>query len=116
MPFPTAAWSTGPLPPGVDGGLIDAAVLQAFGAPDAASRVQSIVVVQGGRIVHEQYHPLDGPDKQYNSFSVAKSFASALIGLLVADGMLSWMRRRGSTSGAVPAIPARRLRCATSCR
>ena len=88
VPFPTAEWSTGPLPAGVDGGLIDAAVLRAFGAPDAASRVQSVVVVHGGRIVYEQYHPLDGPDKQYNSFSVAKSFASALIGLLVADGML----------------------------
>jgi CubicO group peptidase (beta-lactamase class C family) len=53
---------------------IDAAVDTAFGAADAAARVRSIVVVNGGRIVYERYHPLDGPDTVFPSFSVAKSF------------------------------------------
>ncbi len=88
VPFPTDAWSMAPLPAGIDGSIIDAAVDRAFGAPDAVNRVQSLVVVQGGRIVYERYHPLDGPGKQYDSFSVAKSFTSALIGLLISDGLL----------------------------
>lgn len=89
VPFPTAEWPTGELLPTVDRGAIDAAVDTAFGAPDAAARVHSIVVVQGGRIVYERYHPLDGPDSVFPSFSVAKSFTSALIGLLISDGELT---------------------------
>ena len=89
VPFPTADWPTGPLPAGVDGAAIDAAVAAAFGAPDAQARVRSIVVVQGGKIVYERYHPLDGPDQVMSSYSVAKSFTSAIVGLLVADGTLS---------------------------
>ena len=89
VPYPTAHWPIGELPATVDRAAIDAAVDTAFGAPDAAARVRSIVVVNGGRIVYERYHPLDGPDTVFPSFSVAKSFTSALIGLLVSDGMLS---------------------------
>lgn len=88
VPFPTETWATGPLPAGVDQAVLDRAVERAFGPPDATERVQSIVVVHGGRIVYERYHPLDGPEQVYDSFSVAKSFTSALIGLLVADGLL----------------------------
>ena len=68
---------------------MDAAVTTAFGAADATARVQSVVVVHGGRVVYERYHPLDGPDTVFPSFSVAKSFTSALIGLLVGDGELA---------------------------
>jgi CubicO group peptidase (beta-lactamase class C family) len=89
VPFPGAEWPTGELPAAVDRGAVDAAVEAAFGAPDADARVQSIVIVHGGRIVYERYHPLDGPDVVYPSFSVAKSFTSALIGLLVSDGALA---------------------------
>jgi CubicO group peptidase (beta-lactamase class C family) len=87
--FPGTEWATGELPAGVESAAIDAAVETAFGAPDAAARVRSLVVVQGGRIVHERYHPLDGPDTIMASYSVAKSFASALIGMLVGDGLLT---------------------------
>jgi CubicO group peptidase (beta-lactamase class C family) len=89
VPYPTADWPVGELPASVDRAAIDAAVDTAFGAADAAARVRSIVVVNGGRIVYERYHPLDGPDTVFSSFSVAKSFTSALIGLLVSDGRLS---------------------------
>jgi CubicO group peptidase (beta-lactamase class C family) len=102
VPFPTTEWPIGELPARVDRESIDRAVDVAFGADDAASRVQSIVVVHGGRIVYERYHPLDGPDTVFPSFSVAKSMTSALIGLLVADDRLTldehpdlpeWQRR-----------------------
>ena len=89
VPFPTDEWPTGRLPRRIDRTTLDRAVDAAFGAADATSRVQSIVVVHGGRIVYERYHPLDGPDETYPSFSVAKSITSALIGLLVHDGTLS---------------------------
>ena len=89
VPFPTVDWPTGELPAGVDRAAIDAAVDVAFGADDAEARVRSVVVVEGGTIVYERYHPLDGPDVVNSSFSVAKSITSALIGLLVADGTLS---------------------------
>ncbi len=89
VPFPTAEWPVGELPAGVNRDAIDAAVDRAFGAPDAEARVRSIVVVSGGQIVYERYHPLDGPDMIYDSFSVAKSFTSALIGMLVTDGQLA---------------------------
>jgi CubicO group peptidase (beta-lactamase class C family) len=89
VPFPTTDWPLGELPAGVDRAAIDAAVDVAFGAPDAQARVRSVVIVQGGRIVYERYHPLDGPDVVFDSFSVAKSFTSALVGLLVADGSLT---------------------------
>jgi CubicO group peptidase (beta-lactamase class C family) len=79
----------GDLPAGVDRAVIDAAVDAAFGAPDNEARVRSVVIVQGGRIVYERYHPLDGADVVYPSFSVAKSFTSALIGMLVDDGLLA---------------------------
>jgi CubicO group peptidase (beta-lactamase class C family) len=89
VPFPTREWPVGELPPRIDRATLDRAVDAAFGAADATSRVQSIVVVQGGRIVYERYHPLDGPDEIYPSFSMAKSMTSALIGLLVSDGTLT---------------------------
>lgn len=89
VPFPTRSWPTDVLPSGVDATAIEAAVDLAFGAPDAEARVRSVVIVHAGRIVYERYHPLDGPDVAYSSFSVAKSYTSALIGLLVADGTLA---------------------------
>ena len=86
--FPGSEWATAPFPAGVDQAAVDAAVDTAFGAPDASARVRSIVVVEGGRIVYERYHPLDSADTIMDSYSVAKSFTSSLIGLLVGDGEL----------------------------
>ena len=89
VPFPSDEWAAGELPAGVDRVAIDAAVDTAFGAADAEARVRSVVVVAGGEIVYERYHPRDGPDVVYSSYSVAKSFTSALIGMLVGDGELA---------------------------
>jgi CubicO group peptidase (beta-lactamase class C family) len=86
--FPGGEWQTAPLPAAVDGAALDAAVDVAFGGPDNEARVQSIVIVQGGRIIYERYHPLDGPGTVMDSFSVSKSITSAAIGLLVGDGLL----------------------------
>jgi CubicO group peptidase (beta-lactamase class C family) len=88
VPYPSRKWPSGPLPKGVDEQALDAAVETAFGAPDAETRVASVAVIDGGKLVYERYHPLDGPKEVFPSWSMAKSFASALIGLLVTDGRL----------------------------
>ena len=89
VPFPAADWPAGPLPAGVDQAAIDAAVATAFGPANAGGRVQSVVVVHGGQLVYERYHPRDGPDQVMSSYSVAKSFTSAIVGMLIGDGTLS---------------------------
>ncbi len=86
--FPDDEWAIGELPAGTDRAVLDAAVEIAFGAPDSLARVRSIVVVHGGKIAYERYHPLDSVTTPMQSYSVAKSFTSAAIGLLVGDGLL----------------------------
>ena len=88
MPYPTLDWPVAELPNGVDAAALDAAVATAFGADDADARVRSLVVVKRGEIVYERYHPLDSADQATSSFSVAKSFTSAIIGMLIGDGRL----------------------------
>jgi CubicO group peptidase (beta-lactamase class C family) len=88
VPWPTVTWATALLPGGVDRDLIDRTVASAFGAPDAAARLRSVVVVHRGAIVYERYHPLDPPDTVFESWSVAKSVTATLTGMLVDDGLL----------------------------
>lgn len=88
VPWPTGEWTTAPVPDGVDVAAIDAAVATSFGADDNPARMRALLVVDHGSIVYERYHPLDGPDTVFESFSVAKSVTSALIGMLVDDGRL----------------------------
>lgn len=54
----------------------------------AARSVTALVVLHEGRIVHESYHLGTGPEDRRISWSVAKSFLSALLGTLVADGTI----------------------------
>jgi CubicO group peptidase (beta-lactamase class C family) len=86
--WPTSEWPIADPPAGIDTGLVDVVADAAFGAPDAAARLRSILVVHGGAIVYERYHPLDGPDTVFESYSVAKSVTAALTGMLVDDGVL----------------------------
>jgi CubicO group peptidase (beta-lactamase class C family) len=84
---------------------IDAAVTEAFGGPGNPARVRSLLVVKGGKLVYEAYHPLDGPDSVMPSWSIAKSFTSALIGLLVGDGKLDVNARAPVKAWADPSDP-----------
>ena len=89
VPFPTSEWSRNSLPDGVDQAQLDKVVDAAMGVPGARSGVRSVVVVHGGSIVYERAHSSVGPRTVFSSFSVAKSFTSAIIGMLVADGLLA---------------------------
>ena len=52
-------WKSGPLPQGVNKKDIDALVETAMGSPDNQTRVRSVLIVVGGKIVYERYHPLE---------------------------------------------------------
>lgn len=46
----------------------------------------ALLVLHDGAVVHEQYRLTGGPDVQWMSMSVAKSFISALVGIAVEQG------------------------------
>src|SRR5262249_29064893 len=52
-------------------------------------KTHALVVIWRGRLVHERYGPGHGPDSTLLSWSVAKSFLHALVGILVRDGKLA---------------------------
>ena len=53
-----------------------------------ARAVTSVVVLKNGALVHESYHLGTGPGDLRISWSVAKSFISALIGVLLDQGVI----------------------------
>jgi len=55
----------------------------------AARDVTAMVVLKDGRIVHESYHLGTGPDDLRISWSVAKSFLSALFGVVLEEGAIA---------------------------
>lgn len=86
--WPTEEWPTGDIPEGVDAGEVQDAIDTAFGELSSDDKsIDSIIVVQGGKLVVEAYNDW-GPDEPHNSWSMAKSINSALIGILVGQGKL----------------------------
>ena len=69
---------------GIDAAALDQARQYAFGDP--SFNTQGVVVVRHGAIVSEWYAPGAGRDSWAASWSVSKSFASAMIGIAIADG------------------------------
>lgn len=51
--------------------------------------VTSLIVLKDGQMVHESYYLGTGPDDLRISWSVAKSFLSVLVGLLLEDGTIA---------------------------
>ena len=82
---------TGPisLQAGVDAAALQAASDWAFDRESPHQVTLSLLVVHGGKIVHERY--VEGVDMttRTRTWSTAKSIASTLIGMLVNDGKLS---------------------------
>ncbi|MDZ4136442.1 MAG: serine hydrolase, partial [Paracoccaceae bacterium] len=72
-----------PLPQGQTAALpalVDAWIVQ--------RSVTALVVLKDGRIVHESYHQGTRPEDLRMSWSVAKSFLSALLGIVMAEGAI----------------------------
>ena len=51
--------------------------------------VSSLLVLEGGQMVHESYHLGTGPEDRRISWSMAKSFLSALFGIIEAEGAIT---------------------------
>jgi CubicO group peptidase (beta-lactamase class C family) len=88
VPFPTTEWPVGSLPAGVSKASLDRAIERAFGSRFNPGTVRSLVVVHGGKIVYERYKAPDSATTNYASFSVAKSFTSAMVGVAFGDGLI----------------------------
>jgi CubicO group peptidase (beta-lactamase class C family) len=79
-----------PLPAGIDREELARAVELAFtGEKYQPSHTIGVVVVHRGRIIAERYAPGWGIHVQNRSFSSAKSVTSALVGILVGQGLLA---------------------------
>lgn len=91
VPWPTTDWPTGPIPDGVDAVEVQRTIDEAFGPsnPTKGPKFDGLVVVSGGKIVAERYNPGFGDASTiHQSWSMAKSFTSALVGILVRQGRL----------------------------
>lgn len=86
--FDGADWSVADPPDSFDVDRIDSLVTELLGSAEQRG-VRGVVVVYDDEIVYERYHPTDDQNSIMASFSVAKSFVSTLIGLLIEDGLLS---------------------------
>ena len=96
VPWPSDVWPTGSPPPGVD---LDPHLAAAFDETGPLATSFAVVVVYGGRLVAERYGGaiphLDRPDEPVDadtpllSWSMAKSFLHALVGILVGEGRLA---------------------------
>jgi CubicO group peptidase (beta-lactamase class C family) len=74
----------------VDTAALEAVLDDAFSEPaDApARRTRAVVIVHRGRIIAERYADGFGPHTRFTGWSMTKSVTSALVGVLVARGML----------------------------
>jgi CubicO group peptidase (beta-lactamase class C family) len=93
VPWPTTAWPQGAPPPGLAATRFAALMDQAFAAKATPTlgETHALVIVQGGKIVHERYGEGFGPDQTYPSWSKAKSITHALVGIAVGDGKIDVM-------------------------
>ncbi len=78
-----------PLPADVDTAALRAASDWAFDRASPEQVTLSLLVVHGGRIIHERYAPGVGVATRTRTWSTAKSIAVTLIGMLVDQGRLA---------------------------
>jgi CubicO group peptidase (beta-lactamase class C family) len=84
--WPTAGWRTAaPDQQGMDPAVLDH--LDTI-VPDSYPQVRSVLVVRHGYLVVERYWRGVAADDGHNSFSVTKSFVSALVGIALRDKQL----------------------------
>jgi CubicO group peptidase (beta-lactamase class C family) len=93
VPWPTEAWPQGETPAALGKTRFAALVDEAFAAKSTPrlGETHALVIVQGGRMVHEQYGEGFGPDQTYPSWSKAKSITHALVGIATGDGKIDVM-------------------------
>lgn len=90
LPWPDGDGEPSGPPPALDAGAVSAAVAEAFAERDPAhpKRTRAVLVVYRGRIVGERYAEGVTKDTRLLSWSMAKSFTNAMIGVLVGRGAI----------------------------
>jgi len=78
------------MPEGVDRAALDAAMADAFGqkAP-GLGETREVVIISGGKLVHEQYGAGYNADMKLVSWSMAKSITQALVGIASKQGKVN---------------------------
>ncbi len=91
VPWPTARWTEGPLPAGVDEPALAGAVDALFAAqgPSGVPNTRALLLVHDGRLVLERYADGFGRDSRFLSWSMAKTVTQAAVGVLVGEGRLA---------------------------
>ena len=77
------------LPPGVNATALQSASDWAFNRESREQVTLSLLVVHGGKIVHERYAPGVDMSTRTRTWSTAKSIAATLIGMLVDQGKMA---------------------------
>jgi len=110
--WPTAGWRTAaPDERGMDPAVLDDLDTM---VPDLYPQVLSVLVVRHGYLVYERYwHGVDAGDGQ-SSFSVTKSFISALVGIALGDGKLKGLDQTVEELLAPISLPTPTRGCAGS--
>lgn len=88
VPWPTQVWPTAMPPAGLAQTAFAGLMADAFGTTDRLGETHAAVVIQGGRLVYEQYAEAFSPASTHHSWSMAKSITHALVGLLKGDGRI----------------------------
>jgi CubicO group peptidase (beta-lactamase class C family) len=99
---------TAPFPREVNRAKVDAAVEAAFADPEALTA--AFVVVHKGRIIGERYMPGITKDTQLEAWSMGKSVAATLFGLLVKEGVYSLDQPAPVPEWQSPGDPRARIR------
>jgi CubicO group peptidase (beta-lactamase class C family) len=89
VPWPTTEWPTGPLPATVTPAALEAALRVTADKAPPLGETRAVVVVQHGRIVAERYAPGFTAQTRLISWSMAKSFTQALLGIAVRDKLVA---------------------------
>jgi arginine-tRNA-protein transferase len=88
VPFPTEAWPKGQAPEAA-ARVIKTQFDQAFGnAKSPMGETRAVIVIQGGRIVAEQYGKGFDEKSKLVSWSMAKSVTSLLVGIALDQGLI----------------------------
>ena len=85
----TAIWPTGAYPSGIDSAAAEAALADLVQLPDGMGISLATLVLYDGAIVAEQYGPTVDAETPLISWSMAKSFTQALVGICIDRGLLA---------------------------
>ena len=91
IPWPDGDLLPDSFPTEVNRSMLEKAVANAFAEPDPKKerRTRAVVVVYNGKLVAERYAPGYNQHSLMHGWSVAKSFVSSFVGILVREGKLN---------------------------